>query len=490
MGAQQSDEHGAAALAAALVLDPSMMPPADARVGWGEVLSPAFLARALLVLLGVWLNAADTLVTATLMPSVARDIHAFAGFGLAVAGYLTGAIVAGASAGRLSERLGLKPAMVLAGVTYSLGCLMSAIAGGLDVFVGGRIVQGVGAGWIVGFCYVAIGQVFPERLWPRMFGLMSGVWGIASLLGPLVGGVFAALGVWRGAFWMFLAQGLIFAGAAIALVPERVAGEAPPAHTPWRTLGVLTLAVASIAAAGVLPQARAAAAAAVAGLALLVLAARVNAAPRERLLPAQATQIGTVAGAGYASTFSLSAAGAVLTVYGAAMLQAFYGLSPLTAGYVIAAEAMGWTVAAILVSGASLPRYRPLIRAGACLVVTGVSLIAICMGRAPLAVTVGAVLVQGVGFGLCWALITARILGALPEDELAIGSSAVPTAQIIGGAVGAAAAGALANLLGLAQGFAPDLARAREPLLFGAFVIPAVIGLAAAVHLTGRVTHE
>ena len=456
------------------------------RVGWSEVLSPAFLARALLVFLGVWLNAADTLVTATLMPSVARDIHAFSGFGLAVAGYLTGAIVAGASAGRLSERTGLKPAMVLAGVTYSLGCLMSATAGGLDLFVGGRIVQGIGAGWIVGFCYVAIGEVFPERLWPRMFGLMSGVWGVASLLGPLVGGFFAALGLWRGAFWMFLIQGIFFAVAAIALVPQRVPRDGPSPNTPWKTLGVLTLSVASVAAAGVLPQARVAAVAALAGLGLLIVAARVNAAPRERLLPVEATRIGTVAGAGYASTFSLSAAGAVLTVYGAAMLQAFYGLSPLTAGYVIAAEAMGWTVAAILVSGASRLRYRLLIRTGAGLVVAGVALVALCMGRAPLFVTIGAVLVQGVGFGLCWSLITARILSALPEADLAIGSSAVPTSQIIGGAVGAAAAGALANLLGLAQGLAPSPALAGEPWLFGSFVAPAILGLAAATRLTGR----
>jgi hypothetical protein len=249
---------------------------------------------------------------------------------------------------------------------------------------------------------------------------------------------------------------------------------------------VLTLSVASIAAAGVLPQVRAAAVAALAGLGLLIVAARVNSAPRERLLPAEATQIGTVAGAGYAATFSLSAAGAVLTVYGAAMLQAFYGLSPLMAGYVIAAEAMGWTVAAILVSGASRGRYRLLIRSGAGLVVTGVALIAICMGRAPLAVTIGAVLVQGVGFGLCWSLITARILGALPEADLAIGSSAVPTSQIIGGAVGAAAAGALANLLGLTQGLTASTALPGEPWLFGSFVAPAILGLAAAIRLTGR----
>jgi MFS family permease len=445
---------------------------------------PTLAARAALVVLGVWLNAADTLVTATLMPSVARDFHAFSGFGLAVAGYLTGAIVAGASAGRLSERLGLRPSMALAGLAYGAGCLMSALAPGLFLFVAGRIVQGVGAGWIVGFCYVAIGAVFPERLWPRMLGLMAGVWGIASLLGPLVGGAFAAIGAWRGAFWMFLGQGLVFALAALALVPARTRDDGERRRTPWRTLAVLTAAVSLVAAAGVVADARLAAVAAILGLALLVLAARVNAWPGERLLPADAVRLSTIAGAGYATTFCLSAAGAVLTVYGAAMLQVFHGLSPLRAGYVIAAEAMGWTLAALAISGAPAPAHRALIRAGAAVVCVGVALIAASLGRAPLAVTVGAVVVQGVGFGLSWSLVTARILSALPAADRAIGASAAPTTQIIGGAVGAAVAGALANLLGLAHGFSAPAAHAGEPWLFGAFAAPALLGLWAAMRLT------
>ncbi len=455
------------------------------RPRWAELLAPALVARASLVLLGVWLNAADSLVTATLMPSVARSLGAFSGFGLAVAGYLTGAIVAGASSGRLSERLGLKAAMVMAGLTYAAGCLMSAAAPNLGLFVGGRIVQGVGAGWIVGFCYVAIGAVFPQRLWPRMFGLMSGVWGVASLLGPLVGGLFAALGLWRGAFWMFLGQGLIFSLAAVALVPPRAPPDMAIRTTPWRTLLVLTAAVCLISAAGVIAAPAAGAASAIAGLALLILAARVNAAPGERLLPAEATRLATPAGAGYASTFSLSAAGAVITVYGAAMLQVFYGLTPLGAGYVISAEAMSWTVVAVLVSGAPPKAQGVLIRAGAGLVVVGVGLVALSLGQASLAMAITAVTVQGCGFGLSWSLITARILGSLAPEDRAIGASAAPTSQIIGGAVGAAAAGALANLLGLAHGgFTPAAAHAGEPWLFGAFVLPAAVGLMAAMRLT------
>jgi MFS family permease len=454
-----------------------------AKIAWSELASPALAARAALVLLGVWLNAADTLVTATLMPSVARDFHAFSGFGLAVAGYLTGAIVAGASAGRLSERAGLRPAMVVAGLAYAGGCLMSAAAPNLAVFVAGRIIQGVGAGWIVGFCYVAIGEVFPQGLWPAMFGLMAGVWGIASLLGPLVGGLFAALGQWRGAFWMFLAQGLVFVLTAVVLVPARVRGTAATRRAPWRTLAVLTLGVSLIAGAGVAAPAIATVAA-VLGLGVLALAAWINAAPGERLLPAQATRISTAAGAGYATTFCLSAAGAVVTVYGAAMFQAFDGLSPLAAGYVIAAEAMGWTIAALAVSAAPERSHRALIRLGAAVVTLGVGLVAAALGRAPLAVTVAAVVVQGVGFGLCWALVTSRILASLPAEDRAIGASAAPTAQIIGGAVGAAGAGALANLLGVARTLGPAAARAAEPWLFGAFVVPAALGLAAAVRLT------
>jgi hypothetical protein len=166
------------------------------------------------------------------------------------------------------------------------------------------------------------------------------------------------------------------------------------------------------------------------------------------------------------------------------MLQSLYGLSPLTAGYVIAAEAMGWTLVAILVSGAP-PAIRPgLIRVGAVVVAIGVALVAVSLGRAPLALLIAAIVFQGAGFGLCWSLAASRILTVVPEQERAVASAAVPTAQIIGGATGAAAAGALANLLGLARTFDVASARSAAPVLFGAFAPVAVLGVLAALRLT------
>lgn len=450
---------------------------------WRDLVSPALAPRAALVILGVWLNAADTLVTATVMPSVARDLGGYAYFGWAVAGYLLGSILAGASAGQLSQRLGLRAAAILAAAAYAGGCALSAAAPTIGLFLAGRLVQGVGSGWIVGFCYIAIGMVFPERLWARMFGATAAAWGVASLLGPLVGGLFAAAGAWRGAFWLFAIQGVIFAVAAVALLARARAG--PEARRPlaWRTLGVLAGAVLAIAAADVATGRLWPAALVVAGLILLALAGAINRSPTERLLPRDAGRPGTTAGAGYAMIFALEAATAVVGVYEAAVLQSVNHLSPLTAGYVIAMLALGWTVAAFLVAGQPDRRHGAFILTGASAIVAGMAVLAASIGSERLWLVVAGGAIIGAGFGLAWSFATRRILAALPDEDRAVGASAVPTAQLIGGAVGAAAAGAMANLLGLAQAFTPARALAVAPDLFAAFIPVAALGWLAALRL-------
>ncbi|HEY2177863.1 MAG TPA: MFS transporter, partial [Caulobacteraceae bacterium] len=310
--------------------------------GWGELIGPRLAPRTALVLLGIWLNAADGLVTATIMPSVARDLGGYAWFGWAVAIYLLGSILASASAGQLAARLGLTRALVLASLVYAGGCALSAAAGGIAPFMLGRLAQGLGGGWVVGFCYIAITQMFAERLWARMFGAGAGVWGIASFLGPLLGGAFAAAHFWRGAFWMFAAQGLVLALAApLLLAGGAKRQESDRRPLAWRTLGVLSIAILAIAVADITERVGEASLLLLAGLALLAFAGLVNARPGERLLPPNAMRPRTISGAGYAMIFFMSAASTVFGVYGAAILQVVNGLSPLTAGYVVASDAVG-----------------------------------------------------------------------------------------------------------------------------------------------------
>jgi len=452
--------------------------------GWADLLGEGRLPRFALVCLGVWLTAADALVTATIMPSVGADLGGYGYFGWVVAGFLLGCIVAGSSAGWLSERLGLRPAAMMAGLVYALGCALSAAAPDIAWFLAGRVLQGAGAGWVLGLCYVAIGVLFPERHLARVFAAATAVWGPATLLGPLVGGLFATAGFWRGAFWMFAGQALVFSLAALLMLP-RLERKPAAGGLPWRQLSLVAAGVACIAVADLAGGLGRSVALILAGFALLLAVVRVDATAAVRLLPRGVSDLRTICSAGYLTIFTLSAAGMGLGVYGAAILQRLHGLSPLTAGYVICADAAGWTVAALLVAGAGEAWDRRFIRIGSGVVVLGLVLLTLAMRDGPLALIVVAALTLGTGFGLCWSFVSRRILGALADDERAIGSSAVAAVQQTGGAAGAAITGAVANLLGFSAGLTQESAQAVAVWVFVAGVPLALIGALSAWRLTG-----
>ncbi len=419
--------------------------------GWRDLMRAGRLPQLALLCLGVWLNAADTLVTATIMPSIVRDIGGYAYFAWPVAVYLLGAIVAGASAGRLSETVGLRAALIGAAGLFALGCVFDAAAPTIWVFLIGRLVQGLGAGWIGGLVYVAVNTVFPRALWTRVLATISGVWGVATLLGPGFGGLFAELGLWRVTYWAFAGQALLFALAALLLVPRRAAAEGGGGF-PGARLVLLAIAILTIADAGARPSLMQSAAMLAAGAALLagfvVLDAR---APRS-LLPRQLTDTSGPSGAGYRMTFLATAAAVGFPIYAAALLQTLYGLSPLEAGYVVGAEAMAWTLSALSVAHLAERWHGVFIRSGTASICLGLVGLGLVFPGGSLVLVIAASILLGSGFGQCWAFTTHRIFAGLPEAERARGSSAVPAVQLTGNAVGAAIAGTLANLLGMTGG--------------------------------------
>ena len=146
---------------------------------WADVVGEGRLPRFILICLGVWLHAADSLVTATIMPSVGADLGGYAYFGWATAGYLLGSVIAGASSGLLALRFGLRRATAWSAVLYAVGCALSAAAPDMLTFLVGRMLQGIGGGWIAGFVSVAIGLMFADRLLPqslRRYDFGVGCW--------------------------------------------------------------------------------------------------------------------------------------------------------------------------------------------------------------------------------------------------------------------------------------------------------------------------
>ena len=447
--------------------------------GWLELVTAGRLPRFALVCVGTWLTAAETLMTATIMPSVARDIGGYAWFGWVIAIYMVGAIVAGATAGVLSQRLGLRRALMFGALVYAFGCCASAAAPQIGLFLAGRLLQGIGGGWVVGLCYVAVSRLFPQALWSRVLSATAGVWGAATLLSPLVGGLFAQAGFWRGAFWLFALQGVGFVAASRLLIS---AAEAPadvnPAKGLAAPLAALSGGIVAIATAGQTADPGPSAALGVAGCALLFLFLRLNARSPAALLPRSAADPVSGLGAGLAMIFALQAATIPIDAYGPAMLQARLGATPVVAGYILGGGALAWTVGALAV--ASSKADGRFIRLGTALILTSVIGLPLAMSRGTLFEVAVLIVLMGAGFGCAWAFTSARIVACAPESEKAIAASAVPTTQMIGTAVGSAAAGSVANILGFGSGITAARAASQGAWLFAALIPLALIGAVAA----------
>jgi MFS family permease len=450
--------------------------PANQRPRWADLLSDGRAPVLGLVMLGCWVVAADSLVTATIMPSVGASLQGFAWFGWAASGFMTGLVVATASSSWLAERIGLRAAMMLAGAGFALGCAMSAAAPGIGLFLAGRLLQGCAAGWTIGLTYVALAILFPARHLPRVFALLTSIWGAATFVGPLLGGVFADAGAWRGVFWLFAGQGLLFALASYVLVPPQAAREGgtsfPKGAVLLLALGIGALATASVA--GSLPVAAGLAAG---GAALLVASIAADRARPGGLIPRRAEDPAFPLGSAYLTYFCMTAAGVAFALYAPALLQHRAGLGALEAGYLVAIEALAWSAAALCVSGSGDAWRSRFIALGAAAILAGTIAIVPAMHSANLIAVAAAGATLGAGFGLYSAFLSQRVMGAFDAAGRVRGSAAISAARNSGGALGAAVAAIAANAAGFGSGLGEGNAVTVGWGAFGSSVPFAAAGL-------------
>ena len=146
---------------------------AEAYVSWREFLSSSYAPSLILVCLAVLLHAADSLIVATMLPSIVADINGASLVGLTVSMYEIGSIVAGAASAILSLRYGLNRPMSIAAAVFGIGCLFSAFSLNMPQFLIGRSLQGFGGGGLVAMSFIAVGTLFPRRYTARALAIIS-----------------------------------------------------------------------------------------------------------------------------------------------------------------------------------------------------------------------------------------------------------------------------------------------------------------------------
>ena len=106
----------------------------------------------------------------------------------------------------LCRRAGIKRLLGVAALVYGGGCLVGGLAPTMALLLAARFAQGLGGGTLLSLCYLAIQEWFEQSWWSRLFGIVAFIWGAGSLLGPLIGGIFAGLHAWRLTFFAFAGQ--------------------------------------------------------------------------------------------------------------------------------------------------------------------------------------------------------------------------------------------------------------------------------------------
>jgi MFS family permease len=437
---------------------------------------------------GIMLHAVETYITATLMPSIVRDIGGLELFAWATTIYVAASVLGSTFVAVRPENVTLNRCYVFGAALFGIGSLVCAIAPTMEIVLAGRAVQGLGAGFLVALGYAFIRYVYPEQLWSTASTLYAAVWGIATFLGPTIGGVFAAGSAWREAFALLVPVSALMAFAAPRLLPsgegERVTTKTPFVQIVLLVTAVLLLSFASSVEA---PALRAIlAAAAVAGV---IAAITIERHAEARLLPAGTIRFASPLARVYLIMLMLLVT-VCSDVYIPYFLQVLHDVTPLISGYLVALLALGWTAAAFLTARLQGRSANRVILFGALLEALATALLVFTLARhnpgsgLPLLVlsTVFTFL-MGFGIGMGWAHLVTHVMRLAPAGETDKASAAITTMQALGAAFGAALAGIIVNSTGLLQPGGVEGAVTAARWLYALLALPAVLAVLLAARL-------
>ena len=442
---------------------------------WRELFGRNHVLAVVVLAGGIGLYAMNLYFTAALMPSVVKSIGGEHYYAWSYTGYLISAVIATLVVGPTLTSRGPALSYVVAFGLFALGTVLSAVSPVMALFVAGRIVQGAGAGMLTGLGYAVIRVALPERLWTRATGLISAMFGVGTLVGPSLGGLFAEFSSWRVGFAVLAALTLILAGMAT----RALNGQPPAGHRsgiPAAPVLALGAAAAALSASTTVSGGWMAIVVFVGALLLvvfLVLDARHSSGVLPRLTYVRGNHLKWV----YLTVAGLCA-GVMVENFIPLFGQELAGLSPLTAGLLGAVLSMGWVVAQLF--STSIPGHRTasVIRWSPILLIAGLAGFGLLLQTVPsggrIVAWIAMLVLAGVGIGLAFPhLNVAAMASSADEYEGAKAAAALSTTQLIAFTLASAVAGILLEIghgdrLAAARWVTLGLAVLTTPALFAA----------------------
>ena len=400
------------------------------------------------LMLGMFLAALDQTIVSTALPTIVGDFHRSDLLSWVITAYLLASTASTPLWGKAGDLYGRKRVFQLAIVVFLVASALCGASRNMYELIAFRGLQGLGGGGLISLVFAIIGDVIPPRERGRYQGYFGGVFGVASVVGPLAGGFAVDSLSWRYIFYINLPIGLaalivtnrvlrlpvrkrhvlidwwgallLVAGVSCILLATQAGGTDFPWGS-WQIIGLFVLGA----------------------LVLAGFLVREKAAP-EPILPLELfrMQIFTVANiVSFVSGVAMFGALAFLPQY----LQLVHGVSATESGLLLLPLLVGLLVMSIA-SGryiSSTGRFRWFPLAGTILVTIGLILLTHLGAHTSLVIVGLDILVFGAGLGLFIQVLTLVVQNAVPMRQMGVATSSVTFFRSMGGALGASALGAV-----------------------------------------------
>lgn len=395
------------------------------------------------LLLAIFLAAIDQTIVAVALVSIGRDLGDFHLVPWIVSGYLVASTVATPIYGKLSDLYGRRPLLSTAIAVYMLAALLCAIAQSMPQLIAFRILQGLGGGGLIALAQATIADVAPGAERGRYQGYLSGVFAVAAVAGPVLGGYLTFYISWRAIFWLALPLAVAaFLITRRAMLKLSTRGPKRPIDWPGALLLAIGLSTLMIALTRI-GQGHGWFAGSTLTLAAIALVALFACALRERVAPEPilppnlfTNRVVLLCCLSVSLVFFMLMGHSVLlpiwmqSLGGAGANEVAIRMLPLTLGIPFGAFVSG----RILMR---LARYRPLIVSGATIALVGAILMPFASIDAKLA-TAAVMGLIGVGIGLTLPSSIVAVQSAVAPNQVGIATAMSALFRTLGGAIGIA----------------------------------------------------
>lgn len=415
------------------------------------------LSRPLIItglIMATALSALDVTIISTALPTIVGVLGGLEFYPLVVAAFLLTATTTVPVYGKLSDMFGRKPIFLIGAGVFILGSALCGLAWDMPSLIAFRALQGLGAGSIVPVSLTLIGDLFDVEERARIQGVFGSVWGVSSIVGPLVGGAIVQFFDWRWAFFINVPVGILSMLLIFLYLRE------PAIHTRQRIdfggaitltlgMGLVLVALQSGSRGGWLSPLTLLFWFGAAGLLALFVS-------YERRAPAPILSFSLISRPVIAIPCLVGLlAGVVLIGYAAyvpLLVQGAWGGSPIEAGLVVAPMSIGWPVASAM-SGRFIKRvgYYPLVVTGATAIAGG-TLLLLGIGLTSdislkTAITLVASGITGLGFGASTTTMLIALQVSVPWSERGVATASAQFFRNMGQAIGATVLGTVLTLL-------------------------------------------